>query len=226
MEILFVFRHGFKEFYDHRKCDGSGYDIRDGLGYLESGESKESVHDTEDGNENESASDHGQEGSTAIFSNALEEHVSIEGKWHEEEGDALDTQGGNTDGKDCRVITEHALDGGRAGYSDKGGNAHYHETAFDAEPESIPDAFVFSCTIVKGADRLEALSYTKGYAEKEVYDPCDNAHGCNGGISVGSGTTVEDHDGNTVEALAHQAWEAGCQDVGHIAELPGDVADV
>ena len=28
MEILFVFRHGFKEFYDHRKCDRSGYDIR------------------------------------------------------------------------------------------------------------------------------------------------------------------------------------------------------
>ena len=111
MEILFVFRHGFKEFYDHRKCDRSGYDIRDGLGYLNSGESKDSVHDTEDGNENESASDHGQEGSTAILSNALEEHVSIEGKWHEEEGDALDTQGGNTDGKDCRVITEHAHDG-------------------------------------------------------------------------------------------------------------------
>ena len=86
MEILFVFRHGFKEFYDHRKCDRSGYDIRDGLGYLNSGESKDSVHDTEDGNENESASDHGQEGSTAILSNALEEHVSIEGKWHEEEG--------------------------------------------------------------------------------------------------------------------------------------------
>ena len=85
MEILFVFRHGFKEFYDHRKCDRSGYDIRDGLGYLNSGESKDSVHDTEDGNENESASDHGQEGSTAILSNALEEHVSIEGKWHEEE---------------------------------------------------------------------------------------------------------------------------------------------
>ena len=52
MEILFVFRHGFKEFYDHRKCDRSGYDIRDGLGYLNSGESKDSVHDTEDGNEN------------------------------------------------------------------------------------------------------------------------------------------------------------------------------
>ena len=83
MEILFVFRHGFKEFYDHRKCDRSGYDIRDGLGYLNSGESKDSVHDTEDGNENESASDHGQEGSTAILSNALEEHVSIEGKWPE-----------------------------------------------------------------------------------------------------------------------------------------------
>ena len=96
MEILFVFRHGFKEFYDHRKCDRS-------------------------------ASDHGQEGSTAILSNALEEHVSIEGKWHEEEGDALDTQGGNTDGKDCRVITEHAHDGGRAGYSDKGGNAHHRK---------------------------------------------------------------------------------------------------
>ena len=47
MEILFVFRHGFKEFYDHRKCDRSGYDIRDGLGYLNSGESKDSVHDTE-----------------------------------------------------------------------------------------------------------------------------------------------------------------------------------
>ena len=139
MEILFVFRHGFKEFYDHRKCDRSGYDIRDGLGYLNSGESKDSVHDTEDGNENESASDHGQEGSTAILSNALEEHVSIEGKWHEEEGDALDTQGGNTDGKDCRVITEHAHDGGRAGYSDKGGNAHYYEAAFYAEPESITD---------------------------------------------------------------------------------------
>ena len=45
MEILFVFRHGFKEFYDHRKCDRSGYDIRDGLGYLNSGESKDSVHD-------------------------------------------------------------------------------------------------------------------------------------------------------------------------------------
>lgn len=97
MEILFVFRHGFKEFYDHRKCDRSGYDIRDGLGYLNSGESKDSVHDTEDGNENESASDHGQEGSTAILSNALEEHVSIEGKWHEEEGDALD--------KDTKHIT-------------------------------------------------------------------------------------------------------------------------
>lgn len=40
MEILFVFRHGFKEFYDHRKCDRSGYDIRDGLGYLNSGESR------------------------------------------------------------------------------------------------------------------------------------------------------------------------------------------
>ena len=77
MEILFVFRHGFKEFYDHRKCDRSGYDIRDGLGYLNSGESKDSVHDTEDVNENESASEHGQEGTTAILSNALQEHVSI-----------------------------------------------------------------------------------------------------------------------------------------------------
>lgn len=184
MEILFAFRHGFKEFYDHRKCDRSGYDIRDGLGYLNSGESKDSVHDTEDGNENESASDHGQEGSTAILSNALEEHVSIEGKWHEEEGDALDTQGGNTDGKDCRVITEHAHDGGRAGYSDKGGNAHYYEAAFYAEPESITDTFVFSCAVVEGADWLEALSYAQCYTEEEVYDPGDNAHGCDSGITV------------------------------------------
>ena len=113
MEILFVFRHGFKEFYDHRKCDRSGYDIRDGLGYLNSGESKDSVHDTEDGNENESASDHGQEGSTAILSNALEEHVSIEGKWHEEEGEALDTQGSDTDADNSRVIPEHTHDGSR-----------------------------------------------------------------------------------------------------------------
>ena len=162
MEILFVFRHGFKEFYDHRKCDRSGYDIRDGLGYLNSGESKDSVHDTEDGNENE----------------------SIEGKWHEEEGDALDTQGGNTDGKDCRVITEHAHDGGRAGYSDKGGNAHYYEAAFYAEPESITDTFVFSCAVVEGADGLEALSDAQCYTEEEVYDPGDNAHGCDSGITV------------------------------------------
>ena len=156
MEILFVFRHGFKEFYDHRKCDRSGYDIRDGLGYLNSGESKDSVHDTEDGNENESASDHGQEGSTAILSNA----------------------------KDCRVITEHAHDGGRAGYSDKGGNAHYYEAAFYAEPESITDTFVFSCAVVEGADGLEALSDAQCYTEEEVYDPGDNAHGCDSGITV------------------------------------------
>ena len=190
MEILFVFRHGFKEFYDHRKCDRSGYDIRDGLGYLNSGESKDSVHDTEDGNENESASDHGQEGSTAILSNALEEHVSIEGKWHEEEGEALDAKSGNANCKDCRIVAEHADNVGRAGYADKGGNAHYHETAFDAEPEGIPDAFVFSGTIIKSADRLEALSDAKGYAEKEVYDPCDNAHGCNSSIAVGTCKTV------------------------------------
>lgn len=132
MEILFVFRHGFKEFYDHRKCDRSGYDIRDGLGYLNSGESKDSVHDT----------------------------------------------------KDCRVITEHAHDGGRAGYSDKGGNAHYYEAAFYAEPESITDTFVFSCAVVEGADWLEALSYAQCYTEEEVYDPGDNAHGCDSGITV------------------------------------------
>ncbi len=50
-----------------------------------------------------------------------------------------------------QVVAEHADNVGRAGYADKGGNAHYHETAFDAEPEGIPHAFVFSCTIIKSA---------------------------------------------------------------------------
>ena len=184
IESLLVFRHGFKEFYDYRKCDGSGYDIRDGLGYLNSGESKNGVHDPEDGDEDKAASDHGEEGGTAAFADTLEEHVSIEGKWHEEQGDALDTQGGNADCEDCRIIPEHAYNGGRAGYSNKGGNAHYHEAAFYAEPESIPDTFVFSGAVVEGTDWLKALADAQCYAEKEVYDPCDNAHGCNGGITV------------------------------------------
>ena len=184
MEILFVFRHGFKEFYYHSQGNSSRNDIGDSLGYLDPGKSKNSVHEPENGDEYQTAPDHGQKGSPAAFADALEEHVSIEGKWHEEEGDALDTQGGNTDGKDCRVITEHAHDGGRAGYSDKGGNAHYYEAAFYAEPESITDTFVFSCAVVEGADGLEALSDAQCYTEEEVYDPGDNAHGCDSGITV------------------------------------------
>ena len=109
---------------------------------------------------------------------------------NEEEGEALDAKSGNANCKDCRIVAEHADNAGRAGYADKGGNAHYHETAFDAEPEGIPDAFVFSGTIIKSADRLEALSDAKGYAEKEVYDPCDNAHGCNSSITVRACKTV------------------------------------
>ena len=74
--------------------------------------------------------------------------------------------------------------GGRADYSDKGGNAHYYEAAFYAEPESITDTFVFSCAVVEGADGLEALSDAQCYTEEEVYDPGDNAHGCDSGITV------------------------------------------
>ena len=120
----------------------------------------------------------------------MEEHVSIKGKRHEKECKALDAQGGNADSKDGWVVTEHAYNRGRAGDADKGGNAHDHEDAFCAEPESIPDAFVFSGAIVEDADWLEALSDAQCYTEEEVYDPCDNAHGCDSGISVGSSTAV------------------------------------
>ena len=189
-KALHIFRHGFKEFYYHRQGNSSRNDIGDSLGYLDPGKSKNSVHEPENGDEYQTAPDHGQKGSPAAFADALEEHVSIEGKWHEEEGEALDAKSGNANCKDCRIVAEHADNVGRAGYADKGGNAHYHETAFDAEPEGIPDAFIFSGTIIKSADRLEALSDAKGYAEKEVYDPCDNAHGCNSSIAVRACKTV------------------------------------
>ena len=62
---------------------------------------------------------------------------------------------------------------------------HHHTDA-----DTFSHAVVFSGTIIKSADRLEALSDAKGYAEKEVYDPCDNAHGCNSSIAVGTCETV------------------------------------
>lgn len=139
-KALFVFRHRFKEFHYHWKCDRSGNNIGNCLGYLNSGETQECVHDPENRYEDQSASDHGEECGPAAFSNTLEEHVSIKGKRHEKECKALDAQGGNADSKDGWVVTEHAYNRGRAGDADKGGNAHDHEAAFYAEPESIPDA--------------------------------------------------------------------------------------
>ena len=62
---------------------------------------------------------------------------------------ALDAKSGNANCKDCRIVAEHADNVGRAGYADKGGNAHYYEAAFYAEPESITDTFVFSCAVVE-----------------------------------------------------------------------------
>ena len=187
---IFVFWHGSEEFHYHWQCDRSGNHIGDRLGYLDSGKAQDCVHDPEDGDEDQTASDHGQKSGTAAFSDTLEEHVSIKGEGHEKEGEALDAQGGNADGKDSRIVTEHAYNSGRAGDTDKGGNTHDYETAFYAEPESIPDAFVFSGTVVEGADWLEALSDAQCYTEEEVYDPCDNAHGCDSGISVGSSAAV------------------------------------
>ena len=121
---------------------------------------------------------------TGEKSKELLDEMVKKGELTVEQGKALNPQGSDADGDDCRVIPEYTHDGSRKHDSDQGGNAHDNETAADAEPESFPHAAVFFRAVVEGADRLETLANAEGNTEQEHDDSCYNAHGRNGGIAV------------------------------------------
>ena len=57
------------------------------------------------------------------------------------------------------------------------------------------------CAVIKGRNRLEALSNAKRHAVKEVKNAGNDAQSGNGGIPVRSGEPVKSHGGNTAHAL-------------------------
>ena len=182
--VRYILWHGAEEFHYHWQCDGCGNRICDCLGHLDAEKSHGLAENPQDRDEDQSASDHGEKRRFSTLSDTLEHHISAQGEWHAEQGKALNPQGSDADGDDCRVIPEHTHDGSRKHDSDQGGNAHDNETAADAEPEGFPHAAVFFRAVVEGADRLETLANAEGNTEQEHDDSCYNAHGRNGGIAV------------------------------------------
>ena len=78
------------------------------------------LQDPQNRDKDQSAADHGEKRSFSALSDTLEHHISAQREGHAEEGEALDTQGSDTDADNSRVIPEHTHDGSGEYDTDQG----------------------------------------------------------------------------------------------------------